>query len=129
MTSNHTKLHLGLLLLRLGFGGMLIVFHGLGKILHFSTLQNTFPDPIGIGSLPSLLASLVAEVLGGSLVIIGYKTRLALVPMVFTMLVVAIIVHQNDPWITSELAYLYAIAFAVLFVTGPGKWSVDELLK
>ena len=41
---------LGLLLLRLGAGGLLLYGHGWAKLMHYSERAAHFPDPLGIGS-------------------------------------------------------------------------------
>jgi putative oxidoreductase len=55
----------------------------------------------------------------------GYKTRYALIPLIITMLVAGLITHLDDPWGKKELAVLYFTVFLTLFLTGPGKYSVD----
>ena len=45
------------------------------------------------------------------------------------MLVVIVIVHQNDPFKEKEHAISFLIPFIALLLTGPGKYSVDALIK
>lgn len=59
------------------------------------------------------------------LVVIGFGTRLAALPLVFTMGIAAFVVHGSDPWAKKELAVLYGAVFLVLFFTGAGRFSVD----
>ncbi|MEM6672849.1 MAG: DoxX family protein [Planctomycetota bacterium] len=121
--SGHT-VSLGLLLHRLAFAGLMLS-HGIPKITGFLKAKDTFPDPLGIGSTASLLAAIGAEGVCAFLVLIGFATRLAALPIVFTMGVAAFVVHAGDPWQKKELALAYAAAFLVLFFTGAGRYSVD----
>ena len=72
---------LGLLLLRLGAGGLLLYGHGWAKLMHYSQRAAHFPDPLGIGSPRSLMLVIFAEVLCSVMVMLGFATRFACVPL------------------------------------------------
>ena len=114
---------LALLLLRVGFGG-LILTHGIPKIDRLSNASE-FADPIGLGPTVSLILVLIGEVIAPVLIIIGFKTKLATIPSIITMAVAAFIVHANDPIGTKEKALLYLFAFIIIFLAGPGSFSID----
>ncbi|WP_047545727.1 DoxX family protein [Psychroserpens sp. Hel_I_66] len=122
MKKNFTDL--ALLLLRVGFGGFMLT-HGIPKISKLSD-PSTFPDPLGIGALPSLILCLIGEVIAPILIIIGFKTKWAAIPAALTMLVAAFVVHAKDDLATKEHALLYMIAFIAIFLAGPGKISIDR---
>jgi len=114
-----------LFFLRVLSGAMILFGHGVSKLERFNDQPVRFGDPIGIGTLPSLILATLAEVLCAGLVIAGFKTRYALIPLIITMLVAALITHLDDPWGKKELALMYFVVFFTLFLTGPGKYSVD----
>lgn len=116
---------IALLLLRLGFGGMMLT-HGIPKLLKMLSGNFAFGDPIGIGETATLVLAILCEVFFPILVIIGFKTRLAAIPVIITMAVAAFIVHAADPLGTKEMAILYLIAFTVIALLGAGKYSVDR---
>ncbi len=118
----------GLLVLRLGVGAMMLLLHGWGKLMMYGDLAGRFPDPLGLGSQVSLTLAVAAEVGCALLIAIGLGTRLAAVPLLITMVVAAFIVHAGDPWAKKELALLYAAPLVTLMLTGPGRWSLDELI-
>ncbi|MEM5565156.1 DoxX family protein [Psychroserpens sp. AS72] len=122
MKKNFTDL--ALLILRLGFGGFMLT-HGIPKLNKLSNAAE-FPDPLGIGGLPSLILCLIGEVVAPILIIIGFKTKLAAIPAAITMLVAAFVVHAKDDLGTKEHALLFCIAFVVIFLAGPGKLSIDK---
>lgn len=105
--------------------GGLMLTHGIPKLLKFGSLKASFPDPLGIGSLASLVSALGAEVGCAALVILGAATRISVIPLVFTMAVAALVVHGDDPWQEKELAVVYGAAFLVLFFSGAGRFSID----
>ncbi len=118
----------GLLLLRLTFG-LLMMGHGLGKVQDLIAGKTAFPDPIGIGSGPSLALAAFAEFFCALAVVLGFKTRWAAIPVVVTMLVAAFIFHAGDGWEKQEFPLLYASAFLALVFTGSGRHSLDAWIK
>lgn len=119
----------GLLLLRVGAGGLMLGGHGWGKLLSFSASRNTFPDPLGVGSFASLSLTVLAEVVCAALLIPGVYTRLAALPLVITMMVAGLLVHGSDPFAKKELALVYGVMYLAIACAGPGRFSVDYVLR
>lgn len=119
--------NVGILVLRIAVGLMMMFPHGWTKLINFGQRMNSFPDPLGIGSKASLSATVFAEFFCSILIIVGFKTRIASIPLVITMLVAAFVVHAPDPWGGKEKAILYAVIYLVLLFLGSGKFSVDGL--
>ncbi len=115
---------LALLLLRLGFGGFMLT-HGIPKIEMLSD-PSKFADPLGVGNMTSLILTLIGEVVAPIFVIIGFKTKMATIPTIITMAVAAFMVHGADPLGKKEPALLYLIVFLVIFLSGPGRFSLDR---
>ena len=117
----------GLLILRLGVGGFMAT-HGWGKLQTILEGKfDQFPDPIGIGSAPSLILVTVAEFACALLIMVGLGTRLAALPLVIAMGVAAFKFHADDPWSKKEPALMFLIPFLALVFTGAGKFSLDGL--
>jgi len=116
--------NLALLLLRVGFSGFLMT-HGIPKISRLFETPIKFANPIGLGETTSLILTIIGEVIAPIFIIIGFKTKWATIPPAITMAVAAFVVHAKDDLGTKEHALLYMIAFIVIFLTGPGKYSVD----
>lgn len=127
MSLRETSQNFGQLALRVAFGGLMLV-HGVQKVMGYKDLVEVFPDPIGLGGQFSLIAAIGAEVGCSILLIFGLATRLAAVPLAFTMCVALFVVHANDPWQGKELAATYLAAYVSLFFTGPGAFSLDRLI-
>lgn len=120
----------GLLLVRLGAGGCMAYSHGWGKATKFfSDKAGQFPDPIGLGPEVSLGLAAFAELGCALLVMVGGLTRFAVVPLVITMAVAALVVHAGDPFAKRELALLYLFPYLGLLFTGAGRLSLDEFLS
>lgn len=120
-----TLLSLGLLLLRVGFGCYMIV-HGWQKLSAFSELSGKFPDPIGVGSQLSLVLAIGAELGCSILLVLGLGTRLAVLPLAFTMVIALFVIHGDDPWQKKELAACFLTVYGTLLLTGAGRYSIDS---
>ena len=136
----------GLLILRLGVGGYM-VSHGWGKLqMVIAGDFGKFGDPIGLGSGASLVLVTAAEFLCPLLVMAGFATRFAAIPVVFAMAVAAFVAHGADPWTmgegarlflagkakswaSREPALLYLVPFLALAFTGAGRFSIDAWIR
>ena len=121
---------IALLLLRLTFGGLMLINHGWGKMLKLFTGDPTkFADPFGIGAPASLGLTVFAEVLCAALIVLGLFTRWALIPLIVTMLVAIFIIHIDDPFKKMEMAVIYLTAYTAIGLTGPGWYSLDAQVR
>jgi putative oxidoreductase len=124
---------LGLLVLRLGFG-LLMIPHGYAKWQNYEAiLEKGFLDPFGMGVANALTAAIVNETVFAGLVVLGLLTRLSVIPLIVTMVVAAFIAHAGDPIISNggpskEMALLYLTAYVTILLAGPGRFSVDGLV-
>ena len=112
-----------LLCLRLFFGLMLML-HGLEKVYNYTELCFVFPDPMHIGSEISLLFVIFVEILCSIFFIIGALYRIVMIPMVIVMLVAFFHIHEGSI-VEGELAFVYLMMFILMYISGPGQYSVD----
>lgn len=119
--------HFGLLILRVVAGGAMLT-HGWPKLQKLVNGNFQFGDPLGIGPEASLVLAVFAEFVCSILLILGLATRLAVIPLMVTMVVAFFIVHAEDDFRTKELALIYLAIFLCIFFTGPGKLSLDKAL-
>ncbi len=119
---------LGLLVLRLWLGISMLWLHGWSKLMDLFAGKTSFPDPLGIGELPSFLLAILAEVGCSALLVLGLGTRLAALSLGVTMGVVFFLVHgaKLSGLGNGELAWIYLVGYVVLFIAGAGKFSLDK---
>lgn len=117
----------GLLFLRVAFGLMMMV-HGWAKFSNVEQMSSAFADPFGLGPAVSLWLAIFAELGCSFLLMLGLGTRLALIPLMVTMLVAIFYAHSGDPWGKKEMAVLYLSVYLSLMATGPGRFSLDRAL-
>lgn len=124
-----TRANVGLLALRV-FAGLGLAFgHGLGKIppspRFIEGVSNMgFP-------LPSFFAwsAGISEFVGGIFLALGLFTRPSSFFIGLTIATAAFIRHADDPFGGKEKALLYLFVIILFFVTGAGKYSVDNKLR
>lgn len=128
-SGNYSKqINLVLLVLRIVSGAFMLT-HGIGKYSKlFNNAPIAFADPIGIGESASLALTVFSEVFCSLLLIVGFSTRLAAIPLLITMLVAAFVVHVDDGFGKQELPLIYAAIYFVIAISGAGKASIDNWL-
>ncbi|WP_420385290.1 DoxX family protein [Roseivirga sp.] len=127
-TGKHSSnINFGLLIFRVGVSAMMMT-HGWGKFQKVLNGDFTFGDPLGIGVEASLILAAFAEFICSILIILGLTTRYAAVPLMITMIVAWRIAHGDDPFGTQEKSVFYLLSYLMIFITGPGKYSLDQKL-
>jgi putative oxidoreductase len=116
------------LALRLTFGLLLLIDHGLGKITHFSNLEYSFFDLFHIGHRWSLVLCIFAEVFCSVLVVLGLFTRFAALALVINFGVATLIALKGQPLAGHESAATYLAVFFSILLVGPGRISVDSAM-
>jgi putative oxidoreductase len=127
--TNSSYNDLALLVARIAIA-VLMLSHGLPKMqLLFSGDPVQFPSVFGMGAGLSLALAVFAEVFCSILILVGFGTRLASIPLIITMLIAVLSIHAADVFAKKELGLFYLAGYVVLFVAGSGKYSVDQLLQ
>ena len=125
------------LLIRLAVGGVFL-FEGIQKFLFPMEMGPGLFAKLGIPA-PGLLAPLAGliEVVCGAVLIVGFLTRLATIPLIITMLTAIFsiggrIYHASGFWVMAhETRTDYAMLLACLFLlaVGAGPISIDRMLR
>ncbi|HEX6914990.1 MAG TPA: DoxX family protein [Chitinophagaceae bacterium] len=117
-----------MLVLRLVSGLLMIAQHGMPKLMNFAKVSAGFYDPFGIGSKATLILVIFAEIFCSLFVVLGLFTRLAVIPLIIVV-AFAFFGVNNGNIKGGELALLFMSAFVVLLFVGPGRVSVDGMIK
>lgn len=122
---NLPQVDIGLLIFRLGISALMLT-HGIPKLIRFfGSEEIAFADPLGLGEVVTFTFAVFAEFVCSLLIILGLGTRLAVLPLIATMAVAALIIHVPDGFGRQELPLLYLTGYVLLFFTGSGKYSLD----
>ncbi len=122
---------LGLLILRIGFGIGMLVFHGWGKLIGGPEAWASVGESmqifgIGFGHAFFGFLAALAESAGAVCVVLGIFYRPAMVMLGFTMFVATLslaITGNGNP----GHAFKNLFVCAGMFLAGPGKYSIDRL--
>ncbi|MBB5621370.1 putative oxidoreductase [Pedobacter cryoconitis] len=126
---NHRGLDFVLLILRIGIAGLMLS-HGIPKLeMLLAGGEIKFMDPIGLGNTATLALAVFAEVICSVLILLGLAVRLAVLPLMVTMLIAIFIAHGNDGLAEKELAIHYLLTYIVLLFAGGGRLSIDSLIS
>lgn len=124
----HTNVKEVMLLFIRVFVGVLLITHGYPKLIRLMSAEPVmFASIFGMSKELSLTLAMFAELICASLVILGLFTRVAAIPIIFTMLVIIFHVHWNDPFTKKELPLLYLTSYLYIFFVGAGRYSFDYL--
>jgi putative oxidoreductase len=109
--------------------GLLIIQHGMGKLLHFPA----YPPYANVQPMSLIGAAGFIELIGGALLILGLFTRLAAFVISGEMAFAYFISHAPKdfhPLVNGgTLAILYCFTCLYLASAGGGPWSVDAAMK
>lgn len=101
--------------------------HGLDKLTHFNELSTTYTSVLGLGSYMTLMLSIFTELCCSIFLMTGLLVRITVIPMIVAMAVAFFDVH-DAMMPEGELALIYLILFIILYLTGPGRYSIDYLI-
>ncbi len=119
------------LITRVTVGG-LMVFHGVHKLIH------------GVGSIKNILAAnglpeffaygiYIGEIVAPIIIILGYFSRLGALVVGFTMINAIFLAHGGSLFTLGkhgapaiELPLMYLLLSIVIFLSGPGKYSINS---
>ena len=123
---NHksSAIDFSLFLLRVVSGGFMLT-HGYGKMIKLFDGDFTFADPLGIGVELSLGLTVFAEIFCALFLLLGLFTRFVSIPLMITMIVAVFIIHASHDFGKKELGLFYLTSYFILFISGPGKFSID----
>ena len=129
-TLEECKADIGLLWLRL-FTGLGIATHGYGKV--FGGHMDKMVEGVAAMGFPApgffAWAAALSEFAGGILLALGLFTCPAALFIFITMAVAVFIKHGGDPLKVKELALAYLVASGAIKLLGPGKFSLDNIIK
>lgn len=130
--------NLARLFLRLFVGVMFIQF-GIRHLINFSSLRYTFPPILGMDSETSLILMICIEVICSLFIMVGFLTRLAVLPPIIAMSIAEY--HILHDMLSDTVTYslsstqpgylplMFIGVFIFFIIAGPGKISLDYFIS
>lgn len=136
--TGYTYSNMARLFLRLFVGVMLLQF-GIRHLINFSMLSHTFPQVLGMSGETSLIVMVCIEVICSLCIMVGFLTRLSVLPPLVAMIIAEYhILHDLMPdtsiyTISSTqpgyLPLMFIGIYLFLVLAGPGKISLDYFIS
>ena len=125
------KEDIGLLILRLSFGGVMFFAHGIGKVdaLLGPEPASPFFALLGLSAGFGLFLTALAETLFALTIVIGIFTRISAIILASVMFVAAFIAHAGHGFAKQELAIMYMVGYISIALLGEGNLSLKAYLK
>ena len=135
MLSNENAKDIGLLIIRLGIGASMLIFHGYDKLTGGPDVWIKIGGNmkmLGIIFLPVFWGFMAAfaEAIASVLIMLGILFKPATALLAFTMLI-AVLTHMNlnswafNPnWKSASHAIEFLVVYLGLFLIGPGRFGV-----
>jgi putative oxidoreductase len=125
----------GLMLLRVGAGGLMAFLHGFSKVYNNGSIGPSDQFVGGVRGMnfpaPTAFAwiAVLTEFLGAILLALGLMTRPVALALTFNMGVAAFVAHGKDALSVKEMALLFLLIFQVFIFTGAGRYGIDRYLR
>lgn len=117
----------GLVIVRIFAGGIIISFGF--EIFNAEAMAGytEWLTDVGVPS-PGFMAHVgkVAELVCGTMLLLGLFTRLASIPLMITMIVINFVMLEGN---LKESPFFLLLLFATFFFVGGGKYSLDEVIR
>lgn len=109
--------------------GLFLVYHGWeifdAEVMNGYLQWDMFKNP---SAKTMIYAGKVFELLAGILFVIGLFTRVAAILVIGTLGYIAFFVGNGKVWADAQHPFLFVLLGLLLFFTGPGTLSADNLL-
>jgi putative oxidoreductase len=110
--------------------GVFLIIHG--KEIFDNALMSDYAKWDSFKKYPSPEVAVYVgkwnELLAGILLLLGLFTRLACLLVMASFLFITFFVGNGKFWYEDQHPFMFVLVGAIIFFTGPGKWSIDHLL-
>lgn len=139
LTSTHVNKNLidfASLILRL-FVGLSMLTHGFPKLQQLTAggeirFMKTLGDALELNPVMLIILAVLAvfaEFICSIFIIFGLFTRWMLIPLITTMIIVAIVIYGAHPYSVKELSVTYLTMYVIILLLGPGRFSLDKIFS
>ena len=119
---------MALLFFRVIISGALMT-HGYGKMLRLLEGNIWVRTHLFFNEEFSMALVAFAEFICPLFVALGLGTRLFIIPIIYTFLIIVFDVHFDDPFSKMEKGLLFLASYVLIFLLGPGKFSLDNQIS
>ncbi len=121
--------HFTMLLFRVLVSFELIVVHGLKKLGVGVDVAETIPNPLHLPEVFNNGFAIGSNIIAPVFIILGLLTRLTILPVLAVTLTGYFVLHWNDALLIKDVPFIYSTVYMLIWVLGPGKYSIDYLIN
>lgn len=108
------------------FIGIMMLIHGIGNIINYQMIYETFPDPLHLGHNTSLLITIAVENICAVLLILGFLVRPAAIVLGILVAMVLVFEVYGTSLQYGELPFVYLGICVMLTISGGMRYSLDR---
>ncbi len=120
--------HIVLLWFRVLLSVEMIYAHGLKKIGIGVAEAEQVPNPLHFPEAINNALAVSANILFPILVILGFFTRLAVLPILALTLTGYFVLHFHDAPLVKDTPFMYSLSYLLILFLGAGRYSLDHYL-
>lgn len=122
------QFNLSLLVFRIAVSVELMAVHGLKKLGVGVATAEQVPNPLHLPANLNYYFATTANLVFPVFVILGFFTRVAVLPILAVTLTGYFVLHWHDPMLEKDVPFMYSIVYLLILLMGPGKYSVDSFI-
>ena len=122
------RYHLVLLSFRVLLSVEMIYAHGLKKIGIGVAEAEQVPNPLHLPEAMNSMLAVSANIFFPMLVMLGFFTRLSVLPILAVTLMGYFVMHFHDAPLVKDAPFMYSLSYLVILFLGAGRYSVDYCL-
>lgn len=108
--------------------GLSLMTHGYSKLMRLVEGKVWGRTHLFFNEEVSFALITFAEFFAPLLIILGLGTRLFAIPVIYAFVIIVFDAHWDDPFTKMEKGLLFLISYIFIFMIGPGKISLDNLI-
>ena len=105
-----------------------LMTHGYGKLIRLIDGNIWGRTHFIFNEEVSMALVVFGEFFAPLFVVIGFGTRIFAIPIIYTFCVIVFDVHWEDSFGKMEKGLMFLVSYISIFLIGPGKISVDNLI-
>ena len=109
--------------------GLSLMTHGYSKLMRLVEGKVWGRTHLFFNEEVSFALITFAEFFAPLLIILGLGTRLFAIPVTYAFIIIVFDAHWDDPFTKMEKGLLFLISYVFIFMVGPGKISLDNLIS
>ena len=109
--------------------GLSLMTHGYSKLMRLVEGKVWGRTHLFFNEEVSFALITFAEFFAPLLIILGLGTRLFAIPVIYAFIIIVFDAHWGDPFTKMEKGLLFLISYIFIFMVGPGKISLDNLIS